>query len=199
MKSKFLFIYANDEKNLPSEKELIKKLKCSRAIKLSDNHKKLRDLNERLNYSVDSLENIYSLTCGKWSHYSQQAWGINSTDSHKLIFYVSEEANEKELLVDILKERFYFKAFLLDEDAIESIEELIIKINKISRDVVHSYKNYKHDRQNIIETIGNEKFKKHEKIFKEIELQEQRFLDDCKLFSDVLFAKMAEHLNHDWI
>jgi len=38
MKSKFLFIYANDEKNLPSEKVLIKKLKCSGVIKLSDRH-----------------------------------------------------------------------------------------------------------------------------------------------------------------
>jgi hypothetical protein len=198
MKSKFLFIYTNDKKNLPSESELIKKLKCIDVIKLSDNHKKLREINERLNYSVDSLESIYSLTCGKWCHYSQQGWGINCTESHKSIFYVTEDAKIEELTWDILKEKFYFKAFLIDEDEVEAVEELIIKINKISRDFKKSYNVYKNERKNIIEIINNEKFHKHREIFKDIELQEQAFLDDCKLFSDSLIAKIGENLNHEW-
>jgi hypothetical protein len=199
MKSKFLFIYADKKENIPSENELIKKLKCSEVIKLSDNHAKLRKQYEKTNFCLDSLEGIYSLTCGKWFDYAQQAWGINCADSHKSVFYVANDAKSAELTFDVLKEKFFFKTFLLDEDEFESVEKLIGAVNKISKGINRSYIAYKYDRQNIIETISDEKFKKYEEIFKEIELQEQRFLDDCKLFSDVLIGRMADHLNHDWI
>jgi hypothetical protein len=199
MKSKFLFIYTNDKSNLPSEKELIKKLKCSDVIKLSDINKNVRGKFEKTNFSIDSLNNIYSLTCGKWCHYSQLAWGINCDDSHKSIFYVTEDAKLDELTWDILKEKFNFKAFLLDEKEFELIEELIVLINQISRDIKNSYSSYIYDRKNIIAIINNEKFQKHKELFEEIELQEKKFLDDCKLFSDDLITKIGEHLNHEWI